>query len=196
MSSENRFEDIIAGKLCPYCNCNTKLVSGEIIYSHRINDNPRPKFLDNYFYQCEMDSDHYVGTYSNNVKSLGRLANRELRHLKSNGHKVFDPLWKRGKYFKSQQLAYKWLSEKMDLELKHTHFGMFTEEQCLRAIDICIDFNQKKILNRSGNNLETVIDKDISKRKNIPTSALSYYNVILIALVLIIIAVIASYIFY
>ena len=49
--------------------------------------------------------------------ALGRLADAELRTLKSEGHAVFDPLWKERKIFKSRKKAYEWLSEDMDLPI-------------------------------------------------------------------------------
>lgn len=133
----NKFEKIIKGEICPYCQCGTKLVSGDEVYPHRLNDEPRPKFMDKKYYMCLLDSNHYVGTYSDNITSLGRLADAELRKLKNKGHKVFDPLWREHKLFSSQNDAYKWLSEIMEIPQEYTHFGMFTMEQCMEAIEHC-----------------------------------------------------------
>lgn len=135
MSDE--FNKIIKGQLCPYCHCETKLVKGEVIYPHLANTSPRPIFLDKNFYMCIKDSDHYVGTYRDNVTSLGRLADEELRKLKNEGHRIFDPLWKTKKVFESQSKAYEWLSQKIELPQEFTHFGMFTAEQCKKAIALC-----------------------------------------------------------
>lgn len=128
---------IIQGKLCPYCNCETNLVGGAVVYPHRINDDPLPKFMKSKYYMCLENSNHYVGTYQCNVRSLGRVADSELRKLKQKGHKTFDPLWKNKQHFKNQKEAYFWLSEKMNLPFKYTHFGMFSNEQCLQAIEAC-----------------------------------------------------------
>ena len=133
------FELIIAGKICPYCNCTTVLVPGDIIYPHKTNDQPRPQYLDKFYYQCVENNDHYVGTYADNITSLGRIADAALRQWKNKGHLTFDPLWKTKKLFRSQQEAYDWLSQKMNLPLAHTHFGMFTIEQCIEAIRHCDD---------------------------------------------------------
>ncbi len=134
---------IIKGEVCPYCNCNTNLVSGEIIYPEKLNETPKPKYLDKMFYQCTNDRNHYVGTYHDNLTSLGRLADTELRRLKNKGHKTFDPLWKEHKIFKSQKEAYIWLSDKMELPIEVTHFGMFTNEQCMQAIHFCDEIQTK-----------------------------------------------------
>ncbi|NGX85055.1 zinc-finger-containing protein [Aequorivita sp. KMM 9714] len=138
-------EKIIKGQFCPYCKCETKLVSGDEVYPHRTNDDPRPKFLDKKYYMCLLNSNHYVGTYSDNITSLGRLADTELRKLKNQGHNTFDPLWKTKNIFQSQKLAYDWLSEKMELPLELTHFGMFTVEQCKRAIEFCKNLDNENV---------------------------------------------------
>jgi len=137
MSDE--FQNIITGKICPYSNCETKLVSGDVIYAHIVNDIPRPKFLDKMFYVCIRDPDHYVGTYNDNLRSLGRLADAELRRCKHQGIKIFDPMWKEKKVFKYQKVTYKWLGDKMEIPVEYTHFGMFTEDQCKAAIGFCKD---------------------------------------------------------
>lgn len=131
------FEKIIKGEICPYCGCPTLLVKGDVVYPHKLTEIPRPSYLDKKYYLCIENTDHYVGTYADNVTSLGRLANHSLRILKSNGHRIFDPLWKEKIAFDSQAKAYDWLSDKMQLPLEYTHFGMFTEDQCEKAIQFC-----------------------------------------------------------
>lgn len=95
------FKRIIKGEVCPYCNCETNLASGEIIFPEKLNEIPRPKYLDKMFYQCINDFNHYVGTYKDNLTSLGRLADTELRRLRNKGHNIFDPLWNEHKLFNS-----------------------------------------------------------------------------------------------
>ena len=84
---------ILNGQRCAYCDCETKLVSGDVIYPHRTKEIPRPNFLDKKYYVCIENSDHYVGTYADNKTSLGRIANNELLKLKNEGHAIFVPLW-------------------------------------------------------------------------------------------------------
>lgn len=140
----DEIERIIQGEFCPYCNCETELVSGDKVYPQFLSTIPRPSFLDKNYYVCILNSNHYVGTYSDNVRSLGRVANAELRKLKNQGHKAFDPLWKSKRFFKSQKQAYQWLSVKMDLPIERTHFGMFTVEQCIKAIQYCHELSAKE----------------------------------------------------
>jgi hypothetical protein len=139
---DDRNSKILNGQICQYCNCETKLVVGDEVYPDWSKVTPRRKFLDKKYYVCVKNNDHFVGTYADNVTSLGRVADKELRQLKNKGHNAFDPLWKEKIYFESQPEAYKWLSEMMNLPLEHTHFGMFTVEQCIMAIEYCENLKQ------------------------------------------------------
>jgi hypothetical protein len=141
---------ILTGQVCPYCECETKLVHGGEVYPHLIGKTPRPKFLDKKYYICIRNKDHYVGTYVDNVTSLGRVADYELRDFKKKGHETFDPLWKDRLYFKNQREAYKWLSGKMNLPLEFTHFGMFSIEECRLAIEYCLKINESTLVDISG----------------------------------------------
>lgn len=134
-------DKILSGQVCPYCNCETTLVSDKAIYG------PNSTYGGMY-YRCVTNPEHYVGTYSDNKTSLGRLADKELRRWKMNGHKNFDILWReKPALFINQAEAYKWLSKQMNIDPKYTHFGMFTVEQCKQAVDFCI--NLSKINNNS-----------------------------------------------
>ena len=122
---------------CDYCQKEAKLVKGDIIYPHR-------KDLYNLnFWHCE-DCDAYVGCHKKNDKynkkgtePLGRLANQNLRSLKSQAHKVFDPYWRNGN--KSRKECYAQLSKKMNIAKNNCHIGMFSENQCKKVIKICKD---------------------------------------------------------
>jgi hypothetical protein len=57
-------------------------------------------------------------------------------------HAIFDPLWN-NKIFKSRDAAYTWLSSKMSLPKDETHFGMFDETQCDKAIRLMNRFNKR-----------------------------------------------------
>ena len=129
------FDEIIKGLSCPYCKCETVLVSDKEIYGKNSN-------YGGMYYRCLQNFNRYVGTCSDNKTSLGRIANKELRKRKMAGHKAFDPLWKiEPTFFKSQAKAYEWLSIQMNLDLDKTHFGMFTIELCNEAIILCNNLN-------------------------------------------------------
>jgi hypothetical protein len=136
-SKEEAKKNILTGKVCPYCQCDTKVVNDKAIFGPYSRYNKK-------FIQCTMDSDHYVGTYRRGL-SLGRLADRALRQKKMEAHAAFDPLWE-NKIFKSRDAAYVWLASKMNLPKEETHFGMFDEKQCEKAIRIINQFNKRRNL--------------------------------------------------
>lgn len=126
--------------ICPYCNAAAKLVNGSVIYPHRRD------LYEKQFWQCK-PCDAYVGChkpnvgYGNGSRPLGRLANAELRKAKSMAHAFFDPIWKDG--LKKRGSAYAWLAEKLGIDSKDCHIGMFDVEQCKRVVAACKEFNNE-----------------------------------------------------
>lgn len=113
---------------CPYCNKDVELVYGNIIYPHR------PDLYKKLFYLCG-PCKAYVGCHPGTDKPLGRLANSELRIAKQLAHSSFDPMWRNGKQSRSN--AYSWLAEKLSIEKKECHIGMFDIEMCNKVVEIC-----------------------------------------------------------
>lgn len=129
----NLEKDVLSGKICPYCNCETKRVTDRDIYGPHSNYNRS-------FIQCEMNADHYVGTFANG-QALGRLADAELRKLKREGHALFDQLWQgENAVFRTRDQAYVWLARNMHLSNDLTHFAMFNNEQCLQSMHLLREF--------------------------------------------------------
>lgn len=123
--------------LCPYCGEPAQLVDGAVIYPHR------PDLADLNFWQCA-PCDAFVGCHKPNprfgydgTQPLGRLANARLRRLKSAAHRVFDPLWRDKRHFKSRNKAYNWLANHMGLNVSECHIGMFDEVECLEVVRHC-----------------------------------------------------------
>ena len=140
----------MSNPVCPYCNGDSKLVTGLVIYPTRVD------LADLSFYQCA-PCDAYVGCHKGTTKPLGRLADKELRKWKNIAHRGFDAIWKgfkkrgiegnemsfdypqhavetQGRM--SRGMAYKYLAESMGIEQKHCHIGMFTIEQCKQVYAI------------------------------------------------------------
>lgn len=137
----NNYEDIITAKICPYCGCGTEEVDAKDIYGSET-------MIKGKFYRCLINHDHYVGTYPDG-RPYGRLADSELRPWKMKGHEKLEELLSL-KIFRSQPAEYMWLSHKMGIERKYTHFGMFDIDQCKRAIELLEE--QKKIMqDKNGN---------------------------------------------
>lgn len=117
---------------CNYCGDEAKHVKGDAIYPHR------PDLYDLNFWRCK-PCEAYVGCHKGTAEPLGRLANAELRRLKSEAHKAFDPLWleKGGSKKQARTEAYQRLAVQMGLSEDECHIGMFSEEQCRKVIELC-----------------------------------------------------------
>lgn len=113
-------QQIMQGQICPYCKSPTKLIDSKEVYGTHYG----------YLWICR-PCDAYVGCHPNTKRSLGRLANKELREVKKLAKEAFNELWKDG-YMKRGQ-AYRWLSKAMELPEDQTHFGMFNIASCYKA---------------------------------------------------------------
>lgn len=133
---ERRLHEIKNGKRCPYCNDPTDLIDSAEIYGKSYG----------MIYICR-PCHAYVGVHSGTTRALGRIADQNLRELKKRAHQYFDPIW-RDKLINdiwpeyvpdtsNREKAYIWLTGKMGLAREDCHIGMFDEDQCLKAIEIC-----------------------------------------------------------
>lgn len=124
-------DEIFSGKICPYCDKQTEYVDSVVIYGKSYG----------MIYLCK-PCDAYVGVHKGTDKSLGRLADKELRYWKKMAHASFDKLWRK-KMMKginkheARTSAYKWLSNVMDIDINYTHIGMFDIQQCKTVVEIC-----------------------------------------------------------
>lgn len=122
---------IFSGKVCPYCGKDTAYVDSSVVYKKSYGK----------IYYCG-DCLAWVGVHKGTDKSLGRLANKELREWKIRAHFLFDRLWKKkveqGFSKKLARLkAYTWLSEQLKTEPDRTHIGMFDVDQCKKVVELC-----------------------------------------------------------
>ncbi|MEO6302525.1 MAG: zinc-finger-containing protein [Bacteroidia bacterium] len=115
-------EEILTGKICPYCKSKTVFVDSSIVYGKSYG----------MIYFCQ-PCRAWVGVHSGTNKAKGRLANAELREYKKEAHLYFDKIWQELKLMKRAQ-AYKWLSKLLNLPGKYTHIGMFSEKTCKDVI--------------------------------------------------------------
>ena len=114
--------------VCPYCGVAADLVTGEAIYPHR------PDLAEKQFWLCR-PCQAWVGCHPGTTRSLGRLANSELRRLKSAAHAAFDPLWKDGGMKRGD--AYGWLAGQLGIPRPDCHIGEFDEAMCRRVAEVC-----------------------------------------------------------
>lgn len=124
--------------VCHYCGALSELVTGDVIYPNRQD------LAHKYFYRCS-PCKAYVGCHppadengkggnGDGTVPLGILAKTELRKLKSQTHAIFDPLWKD---IMPRKRAYRLLANQLNIDIDDCHIGLFDEEMCRRAIDIC-----------------------------------------------------------
>ena len=123
---------ILTGKKCPYCGGKTELIDSAEVY-HGVSYGK--------MYICR-PCNAYVGCYKNTDHALGRLANAELRKSKHIAYHYLDQIWKRRLLNRSG--TYKMLSEAMGIPKEYTHIGMFDNEQCKQAIEICIAYMKER----------------------------------------------------
>lgn len=118
---------------CDYCNTASRLVKGDEIYPHRED------LYHFNFWLCDRCK-AYVGCHRNGdgTKPLGRLANAELRLAKRKAHMAFDPLWKEGRMTRPE--AYKWLADKLGINRRNCHIGMFEVGLCLLTVKVCLSY--------------------------------------------------------
>jgi len=117
---------IFAGKICPYCKNPTVFVDSSEVYNKSYG----------MIYLCRPCS-AWVGIHKDSkAKSLGRLANAELREWKKKAHAAFDPIYKSN--YKTRHEAYDWLSIVLKIPRHYTHIGYFNLETCKKVVEICL----------------------------------------------------------
>jgi len=126
-------EDIYAGKICPYCNSGTKVVSEEYIYGKSYKGNNMICCVN--YPKCNS----YCGTHKEDGTSLGRLADSTLRQYKKVAHSWFDQIWRNKKLLKRNE-AYDWLSEQLGIPIEMTHIGWFNIETCKKVIKVSTEY--------------------------------------------------------
>lgn len=115
---------VTLGLSCPYCGAPTQLVDDMDVYGRSYGSK---------CYICK-PCDAWVGCHKGTDKSLGRVANKELRVLKHQAHEAFDPIWEEGHL--PRNAAYTVLSVAFGLPPEQTHIGMFDEDMCRKVISL------------------------------------------------------------
>jgi len=128
---------------CPYCAACAVLVNGDTIYPENA------RLRDRRFWLCR-PCDAWVSVYESSptLKPTGRLANAELRKAKREFHGAFDVLWmvgfdrltrvgSRASKHDCISVAYKWLAERMAINVRDCNVGAFDVARCKQAALIC-----------------------------------------------------------
>lgn len=131
--------------LCTKCGKAAQVVTGKELYPHRED------LWNRNFYAC-LPCKMWVGVHPGTLIPLGSLASAELRFLRHRAHELFDKMWHTRRWSKRKKDrrkmrndAYLWLAEQMGIDdIAKCHIGMFTEEQCRKAIRILGDYWKDK----------------------------------------------------
>jgi hypothetical protein len=125
---------------CGECGKPAGLVDGRTIYPHR------PDLHAKAFWKCVCGA--YVGCHDGTFNPKGSPSGHETRQARIAAHAAFDPLWRR----KAEQAgiakgharakAYRWLSERLGIDAKETHIGMFDAATARRVVEVCAPFNR------------------------------------------------------
>jgi zinc-finger-containing domain len=111
----------LSGEICPYCKRDTEYVDSSVIYGKSYG----------MIYICK-PCKAYCGVYKETNKSLGRLANFDLRNHKKEAHRYFDSIWKSD--IMSRTELYQKLSKYLDIPEEYCHIGMFDIDTCKEVV--------------------------------------------------------------
>lgn len=114
---------VIEGKICPYCWGWSVCADSAEIYNGKSYG---------WIWLCR-PCRAYVGCHKGTKEALGRLADKQLREKKMAFHAAFDPLWRNGRF--NRAWLYGWLAKEMGMSRDRCHGGMFSTEQCDKAIE-------------------------------------------------------------
>lgn len=96
----------------------------------------------------------FVGTHVPNPNdALGLLADSKMRNMKKRCHTLFDFHWMNKEQKRTYRTAmYRWLADKMKIDVEDCHFGHFTLEQLGEAYMFLIRVKELEIrLDKKGN---------------------------------------------
>jgi len=111
--------------LCSVCTNECRLTDGAEVYPHRSDLHEKR------FYVCDPCGAR-VGCHPGSTRALGTAADAETRNARSATHRLLDPLWK-GKSVVSRSDVYAWLADRLGIDPKDCHVGMFSAWQCYEA---------------------------------------------------------------
>ena len=108
--------------ICPFCHKPAEWVENKEVYGRNYGKS--------YMMWLCRKCDAYVGCHNNTHKPLGIMANAELRGWRITTHHIIDPLWKNGKYSRTQ--VYNILRQHFG---KYIHIGSSDINMCQKIIN-------------------------------------------------------------
>lgn len=142
--------------LCPYCDKQTELIDSIKVYKESYG----------LMYRCT-DCNAHVGVHKGTDQSLGPLAKKDLRDLRIEAHRWFNPLWEKkiAEGFSKTQArrkAYKWLASVLNVSSEEAHVGYCSISQCNLIISEC-----KKYFKGTVENVKVVSEFTYTKEEKI-----------------------------
>ena len=110
--------------VCNLCNGRVQRVSNAVIYGRAYGSKLA--------YRCNRCL-AYVGTHHNG-DALGLLSNQSMRYKKRECHRLFDPIWKKGRLTRSG--CYIRLAMRLGIEDELCHFGYFNDAELDMVLDV------------------------------------------------------------
>lgn len=107
---------------------DARLTSGEEVYSHR------PDLYSLPFWICDC-CNGFVGCHHKTnepTKPLGVIPNKAVKQLRSQIHRILDPIWKNG--YMSRKEVYKYLSDKLGREYHTADLRSVDEANEVKAL--------------------------------------------------------------
>ena len=107
---------------CPYCGKKARWCENKEVYGR----NYGRSYMCYYCKSC----DAYVGCHNNSKTPMGTMANKKLRSLRNEVHRILDPIWQETDITRSQ--LYEMISEEFGGQW---HTGWAREEHCRWFLD-------------------------------------------------------------
>lgn len=140
------------------CSCNVELTTNDRIYGRIYGNWPK-------IYYCK-DCKAAVGCHPGTEIPLGRMADRRIRKLRANTHKVFDQLWKSGAMSRSK--AYQWLAGSLQINVDDCHISWLSEQQLNFTIEAASKYyeeNSEALLRRKAKHDEKEHRREKQQRR-------------------------------
>ena len=123
------------------CSVNIELTTNDKIYGRIYGEWPK-------IYFCN-DCCAAVGCHPKTEVPLGRMADRQTRHLRSRAHDEFDKLWKSG--LMSRSKAYNWLALALEIDPAQCHISWLSKDQLKDVATLSADYlktHEKALIRR------------------------------------------------
>lgn len=150
------------GKICDNCGSDFVFLTTRDVYSHH-----RQASGWNVIYYCGSCTAS-VGTHSDSIEPLGKMATARTRYLRSKAHSTFDVIWRCG--LMTRNAAIRWAAKELMI-IDEFHISTLSDEDLIRLIEI----SQRELINHNRYNL-TALEARNKERITRDAKRISDYN--------------------